>query len=106
MVDYARKHPDKELIDASIDYAYRMPWSFRGRLLQDYYWITMLERRIYKLKRQLQESSLKNIPSSLGVITDGEGDYPDEAEAGNIPVLWLITGERKAPWGRYVRIDK
>ncbi len=37
MVDYARKHPDKELIDASIDYACRMPWSFRGRLLQDYY---------------------------------------------------------------------
>lgn len=39
MVDYARKHPDKELIDASIDYACRMPWSFRGRLLQDYYCI-------------------------------------------------------------------
>ncbi len=39
MVDYARKHPDKELIDVSIDYACRMPWSFRGRLLQDYYCI-------------------------------------------------------------------
>ncbi len=49
---------------------------------------------------------LENIPSSLVVITDGEGDYPDEAEAGNIPVLWLIAGERKAPWGRCVRIDK
>lgn len=49
---------------------------------------------------------LENTPSSLVVITDGEGDYPDEAEADNIPVLWLITGERKAPWGRYIRIDK
>lgn len=39
MVDYARKHPDKELIDASIAYACHMPWSFRGRLLQDYYCI-------------------------------------------------------------------
>ncbi len=58
-------------------------------------------RSIFKYMKRL-----KNIPSSLVVITDGEGGYPDEAEAGNIPVLWLITGERKAPWGRCVRIDK
>ena len=37
MVDYARKSQDKELIDNSIDYACKLPWSFRGKLLQDYY---------------------------------------------------------------------
>ena len=29
MVDYARKHPEKILIDTSIDFACRLPWAFR-----------------------------------------------------------------------------
>ena len=37
MVSYARKHPRKELIDNSIEYSCKMPWSFRGKLMQDYY---------------------------------------------------------------------
>ena len=37
MVQYARLHPEKELIDNSIEYSCEMPWSFRGRLMQDYY---------------------------------------------------------------------
>lgn len=37
MVEYARNCQDKKLIDKSIDYSCKMPWSFRGRLLQDYY---------------------------------------------------------------------
>ena len=47
MVDYARKCPEKELVDNSIDYSCKMPWSFRGRLLQDYYRIPEL-REIVK----------------------------------------------------------
>lgn len=39
MVSYARKHPVKALIDNSIDFACKLPWSFRGKLLHDYYYI-------------------------------------------------------------------
>lgn len=37
MVEYARNCQDKELIDNSINYSCKMPWGFRGKLLQDYY---------------------------------------------------------------------
>ena len=43
MVRYARQHPNKNLIDNSIDYACGMPWSFRGKLMQDYYQIPELK---------------------------------------------------------------
>ena len=39
MVAYARKHPDKTLIDNSIDFACKLPWAFRGKLMHDYYYI-------------------------------------------------------------------
>jgi len=51
MVDYARKHPDQELIDLSIDYACRLPWAFRGRLLQDYY-------RVPELRKYVKENEV------------------------------------------------
>jgi len=47
MVDFARKHPEKEYIDYSIEYSCRMPWSFRGKLFQDYYRVPQL-REIVK----------------------------------------------------------
>ncbi len=36
MVDYVRRHPKKHLVDISIDFACRMPWAFRGKLMRDY----------------------------------------------------------------------
>lgn len=39
LVDHARKHPTKEGIDHSIEYACTLPWAFRGSLLHDYYQI-------------------------------------------------------------------
>ncbi|MCQ2554281.1 MAG: AAA family ATPase [Clostridia bacterium] len=42
LVFYAGKLRKKEYIDNSISYACRMPWSFRGKLLQDYYRIPEL----------------------------------------------------------------
>lgn len=56
--------------------------------------------------RYVNSRRVGNIPSSIVVITDGESAYPDEIMANNIPVLWLVVGNRKAPWGRSVRIDK
>lgn len=39
MVEYARNHPVKESIDNSIAFSCELPWSFRGKLLHDYYQI-------------------------------------------------------------------
>lgn len=38
MVEYARNHPQKKGIDRSIEYACKLPWAFRGKLLHDYYY--------------------------------------------------------------------
>lgn len=52
----------------------------------------------------INESHWNSSPTSIVIITDGEGEYPAETEAGNIPVLWLMTGEKTAPWGRSIGI--
>ncbi|MBQ6794656.1 MAG: AAA family ATPase [Clostridia bacterium] len=43
MVSYAGKHPIKEMIDNSIEFACRLPWAFRKQLLHDYYQIAVLQ---------------------------------------------------------------
>ena len=45
-----------------------------------------------------------NQPTSIVIITDGEGVYPPVTAANNIPVLWLLTEGGEAPWGRCVRL--
>lgn len=42
MVAYARNHPTKEFIDNSVNYACKLPWEFRRRLLHDYYYLPMV----------------------------------------------------------------
>ncbi len=51
------------------------------------------------------EQGLPFSPSSIVVVTDGEGDYPPEEATNNTPVLWLITGESKSPWGKCVKLQ-
>lgn len=53
MVAYARNHPRKQEIDRSIEYACTLPWSFRKKLLHDYYCIpqvrqTAAENEVFK----------------------------------------------------------
>ena len=55
--------------------------------------------------RYIRSNYSYNAPTSIVIITDGEGVYPDESAANNIPVLWLLTGKEKAPWGRSVRME-
>jgi predicted metal-dependent peptidase len=43
-------------------------------------------------------------PSSIVIITDGEGTYPDYEASNNIPVLWLLSSDKPAPWGESVFI--
>ena len=40
------------------------------------------------------------MPASIVIFTDGQGDFPDEQAANNVPVLWLLSREEvKVPWG-------
>ena len=55
LVDYARSHPDKKVIDDTIAYACRLPWSFRGKLLHDYYY-TPSVRSVVKANEVFQDA--------------------------------------------------
>lgn len=50
------------------------------------------------LFRFVQRIAARHIPTSIVIITDGEGTYPSGADLGNIPVLWLITGKVTPSW--------
>lgn len=52
--------------------------------------------------RFIRNGYIGNRPASIVIITDGEGVYPNEEIADNIPVLWLMTGNKNAPWGRSI----
>lgn len=58
MVDYARKHPKKELIDASIDFACKLPWAFRGKLMHDYYCI--LELKSFVMENEVFQTAMRD----------------------------------------------
>jgi len=46
------------------------------------------------------------LPSYVVIFTDGYADFPEESEAMNIPVLWLIVGtDVQPPWGNVARIE-
>lgn len=42
MVNYAADHPSQTAVDLSLDFASRLPWSFRRKLMHDYYYTPKL----------------------------------------------------------------
>ena len=45
-------------------------------------------------------------PVDIVIFTDGQADFPDEAAANNIPVLWLFSNRSVIPpWGKYAYVD-
>lgn len=48
MVEYARNHPEQEMIDSSIRYACHLPWSFRGKLMRDYLCVPELRQLVQR----------------------------------------------------------
>lgn len=46
------------------------------------------------------------LPASIIILTDGYASFPEEAMAGNIPVLWLLNNNSiEPPWGKIARIS-
>ena len=58
MVSYARKNPEKEKIDNSIEFACTLPWAFRRKLMRDYYCIADV-RPIIK-ENEVFKTALRN----------------------------------------------
>ena len=44
-------------------------------------------------------------PASIVILTDGYAPWPDESDADDIPVLWIINNEEtNPPWGKVARL--
>lgn len=55
--------------------------------------------------RYMKEKMKKKFPVAVIILTDGCAEYPKEAEAMEIPVLWiLINNSQDAPWGVSIHI--
>ena len=55
--------------------------------------------------RYLEHEMMAEPPSSIIIITDGYDEFPPEAAAYGIPVLWLINNDEvEPPWGKVARI--
>ena len=53
----------------------------------------------------VQEKMAEEPPASIIILTDGYAPFPDEREANDIPVLWLINNQEVTPpWGKITRI--
>ena len=56
--------------------------------------------------RKLKDFDEDNLPNAIIIITDGFAPFPDEKEAMNIPVIWIIVDSFiTPPWGVYAFIS-
>jgi predicted metal-dependent peptidase len=44
-------------------------------------------------------------PYCIIILTDGYAPFPDESAANGIPVLWVMTTDIKAPFGKNIKLD-
>ncbi len=57
------------------------------------------------LEAMLEENDEESAPRAVIIITDGYADFPDEEEAHDIPVIWLIVdSEEEPPFGTVLHI--
>ena len=53
----------------------------------------------------VQKNMGDKLPISIIILTDGFAPFPDQAMAGNIPVLWLLNNDTvQPPWGKVARM--
>ena len=53
----------------------------------------------------VQKEMSDDLPVSIIILTDGYAPFPEEVEAVDIPVLWLINNEEVTPpWGKVARM--
>lgn len=63
----------------------------------------------YCIFKHIFDGGMKNLPSSIVILTDGYAAFPEESIARGIPVLWALTEDEDEyntpPWGKIVHID-
>ena len=60
----------------------------------------------YPIFRQIGEQDESERTELILIFTDGWAPFPDEKDAMDIPVIWLILdSDRKPPWGHVVYVD-
>lgn len=54
----------------------------------------------------LQERMYPEMPKAILIFTDGFACWPEEQDAMEVPILWMISsdGRDSAPWGRVVKL--
>ena len=51
------------------------------------------------------KNSPDELPACIVIFTDGDGPFPDKAEAMGVPVLWIINNFiHTPPWGKVTRV--
>ncbi|WP_434310869.1 vWA domain-containing protein [Hominifimenecus sp. rT4P-3] len=54
----------------------------------------------------VQKNLTNDPPVDIVIFTDGQAEFPGEASANNIPVLWLFSDRSVVPpWGKYAYVD-
>ena len=57
--------------------------------------------------KYVREKMSDRLPKSIVILTDGFAPMPEEREAADIPVLWIVNNDRvEIPWGRCARIKR
>ncbi len=59
----------------------------------------------FKPFEYISENKMEDQVTFIVIITDGESTFPEEKIAKGIPVLWLMTTDIEAPWGRYATLN-
>ena len=44
-------------------------------------------------------------PYCVIILTDGQASFPEESAAMGIPVLWIMTGDIEAPFGKCIKLE-
>lgn len=55
--------------------------------------------------RYIRRHMEDNPPYCIIILTDGEASFPEESAAMGIPVLWIMTGDIEAPFGKCIKLE-
>ena len=55
--------------------------------------------------RFIKNRMSENPPYCVIILTDGQASFPEESAAMGIPVLWIMTGDIEAPFGKCIKLE-
>lgn len=56
--------------------------------------------------RKMSDCYEEDLPTAVIILTDGYASFPEEEDAKNVPVMWImIDTDVDAPWGECIHIE-